>query len=95
MKIYSQSGYNYRKTPTIILRGNWLTDMGFQIGNYISVSCDDGKLVITPDRKRAALEKAKAAFMEKETKLLKQRFEVDKEKLLAQHIAESKAGYGK
>ena len=38
LKIYSQSGYNYRKTPTIILRGNWLADMGFQIGDYISVS---------------------------------------------------------
>ena len=44
MKVHAQSGYNYKATPTIILKGQWLQEMGFEIGDYISVSCEDGKL---------------------------------------------------
>ena len=68
MKVYSQNGRNYKATPTIILKGQWLEEMGFAIGDYISVSCENGKLVITPDTERAELEQMKADFMEKETK---------------------------
>ena len=67
MKVYSQNGRNYKATPTIILKGQWLEEMGFAIGDYISVSCENGKLVITPDTERAELEQMKADFMEKET----------------------------
>ena len=49
MKVHEQSGYNYKATPTIILKGQWLKEMGFEIGDYITVSCEDGKLIITPD----------------------------------------------
>ena len=37
MKVHEQSGYNYKATPTIILKGQWLKEMGFEIGDYISV----------------------------------------------------------
>ena len=70
MKVYSQDGRNYKATPTIILKGPWLEKMGFAIGDYISVSCENGKLVIMPDTERAELEQMKADFMEKETKKL-------------------------
>lgn len=73
MKVYSQNGRNYKATPTIILKGQWLEEMGFVIGDYISVSCENGKLVITPDTERAELEQMKADFMEKETKKLQKR----------------------
>lgn len=73
-KVYSQSGRNYKATPTIILKGQWLAEMGFSIGDYISVSCEKGKLVITPDAERAVLEQMKAEFMEKETKKLQKRY---------------------
>ena len=49
MKVHEQSGYNYKATPTIILKGQWLKEMGFEIGDYITVSCEEGKLIITPD----------------------------------------------
>lgn len=52
MKVYGQSGYRYKETPTIMLKGQWLRDLGFDIGDYISVSCEDGKLIITPDAGR-------------------------------------------
>lgn len=48
MKVYEQSGYNYKATPTITLKGQWLKDAGFDIGDSITVTCEDGKLVITP-----------------------------------------------
>ena len=59
MKVHEQSGYNYKATPTIILKGQWLKEMGFEIGDYITVSCEDGKLIITPD---AENEKASETF---------------------------------
>ena len=58
MKVHEQSGYNYKATPTIILKGQWLKEMGFEIGDYISVSYENGKLIITPDAEKAAMAKA-------------------------------------
>lgn len=94
IKVYGMSGYKYQSTPTIMLKGNWLRELGFDIGDYISISCEDGKLVITPDTERAALEKAENEFMEREMKSLQKRFEAEKEKLHLQFVAERKAEYG-
>ena len=93
MKIHETSGYNYKATPAIVLKGQWLSELGFDIGGYISVSCENGRLVITPDAEMAAMKEAEAAFMERETRLLQKRFEAEKEKLHAQFVAERKADY--
>ncbi len=37
IKVYGQSGYKYHETPTIMLKGMWLKELGFDIGDYISV----------------------------------------------------------
>ena len=29
VKVYGQSGYKYRETPTIMLKGMWLKEAGF------------------------------------------------------------------
>lgn len=55
LKVVAQSGYKYRETPTIPLKGLWLSEAGFQIGDYISVKCEDGRLIIEPDTERAAI----------------------------------------
>ena len=47
VKVYGQSGYKYRETPTIMLKGLWLKEAGFDIGDYISVTCEDGKIIIS------------------------------------------------
>jgi antitoxin component of MazEF toxin-antitoxin module len=94
MKIYGMSGYKYKATPTIMLKGQWLKELGFEIGGYVSISCENGKLVITPDAETAAMKEAEAAFMERETLLLQKRFKEEKEKLHAQFVAERKADYG-
>ena len=94
IKVVSQSGYNYKATPTITLKGQWLKELGFDIGDYVSISCENGKLVITPDVERAAMAEAEAAFMEREMASLKKKFEVEKSKLHPQFVAERGAGYG-
>ncbi|MDD6515194.1 MAG: SymE family type I addiction module toxin [bacterium] len=94
VKVYGMSGYKYQSTPTIMLKGNWLKELGFEIGDYISISCENGKLVITPDVERAELTKAEVEFMERETKALQKKFQKEKERLHLQFVAERKAEYG-
>lgn len=93
IKVVGQSGYKYRETPTITLKGQWLSELGFEIGEYVSISCENGRLVITPDTERAEIVKAEKAFMDRELKSLQKRFEAEKSKLHAQFVAEREAGY--
>lgn len=88
VKVYGQSSYKYRETPTIMLKGLWLKEAGFDIGDYISVTCEDGKIIITQDAERAAVKAAEAEFMEREMKALQKRYEAEKVKIRAQMVAE-------
>lgn len=94
VKVYGQSGYNYKAVPTIMLKGQWLKELGFDIGDYISISCENGKLIITPDAERRDMAEAEAVFMEQETKKIHKRFLEEKDEICAQYVAEKKAGYG-
>lgn len=47
MKVYEQSGYKYKPTPTIILKGAWLTELGFEAGDLLEIKCEKNKLIIT------------------------------------------------
>ena len=94
LKVLSQSGYKYRETPTIQLKGQWLKELGFDIGDYISIACENGRLIITPDAEKAAMKEAEAAFMEREMKELNKRFALEKKKIHAQFVAEREAQYG-
>lgn len=46
LKVYGQSGYHYKDTPTIILKGEWLRKCGFEIGESVSVDISEGRLVV-------------------------------------------------
>lgn len=47
LKVYEGSGYKYKSTPTIILKGEWLRKYGFDIGEDIEVRCEHpGELII-------------------------------------------------
>lgn len=51
LKVHGQSnGYNYQDVPTIVLKGKWLTELGFDIGEYINIVVDNDTLIIKPDR---------------------------------------------
>lgn len=47
LKVYGQSGYKYQDTPTIMLKGKWLEEAGFYIGQPISVKVEHKVLTIT------------------------------------------------
>lgn len=47
LKIYEMSGRNYKPTPTIMLKGQWLEELGFVPGEKMRVRCEGGKLTIT------------------------------------------------
>lgn len=47
LKVYGTSGYRYNSTSTIMLKGKWLQELGFEAGAGINVSCEEGRLVIT------------------------------------------------
>ncbi len=93
VKVYEQSGYKYRETPTIMLKGLWLKEAGFDIGDYISVTCEDGKIIITQDAERIAVKAAEEEFMEREMKALQKRYEAEKVKIRAQMVAEPGEGW--
>lgn len=91
VKVYGQSGYKYRETPTIMLKGLWLKEAGFEVGDYISVTCENGKIIITQDTERAAVKAAEEEFMAREMKALQKRYEAEKVKIRAQLVAEPRA----
>ena len=93
IKIYGQSGYKYQETATIMLKGKWLEELGFKIGDYISVTCEDGKIIIAQDAERASVKAAEAEFMDREMKALQKRYEAEKVKIRAQMVAEQGAGW--
>ena len=47
LRVYGTSGHNYKETPTIMLKGQWLKEFGFETGQFYEVLCEDGKLTIT------------------------------------------------
>lgn len=76
-----------------MLKGMWLRELGFEIGDYISVVYEDGKLLITPDAERAEMEKAEAEIMENERKAMQKRVKDKRRQLLEQRVAESQIEY--
>ena len=48
LTVYEMSGYRYKPTPTIMLKGQWLSDLGFEAGNRIKVCCEEGRITILP-----------------------------------------------
>lgn len=93
IKVYGQSGYEYQETPTIMLKGMWLKELGVEIGDYISIVCEDGKLIITPDTERAEREQVEAKIMENESKAMQKRVKEKRRQLLEQRVAESQIEY--
>lgn len=52
LKVIEQSGYRYQATPTVMLKGKWLSEFGFDIGTHVKVECEDGRLIITKEEAR-------------------------------------------
>lgn len=52
LKVHEQGGYSAKSAPAIILKGQWLKDLGFSENTSIIVECEDGKLIITQSPQR-------------------------------------------
>lgn len=48
LKVCEQSGYRYKPTPALMLKGAWLEEWGFTSNMPVTVQCEEGKLIITP-----------------------------------------------
>ena len=48
LKIYEQSmgGGNYTSVPTILLKGKWIEEAGFKIGEYVAVEVEGDKITL-------------------------------------------------
>ena len=44
LTVCGQNNSSDRKVPVLILKGQWLEEAGFQIGDRVEISLDDGKL---------------------------------------------------
>lgn len=44
---YNSNAHSYVKVPEICLKGKWLEEAGFAPNDYILVSLEEGKIVIT------------------------------------------------
>lgn len=40
-------GGNYTSVPTILLKGKWLEEAGFQMGEYVAVEVEGDKITLT------------------------------------------------
>jgi len=46
LKVYDQARGGYYNIPTILLKGHWLEQLGFNIHDEIIVICNEGELII-------------------------------------------------
>ena len=45
VRIYNGRGSNYGK-PLLMLQGNWLQELGFLVGDRVTITCQNNRLVI-------------------------------------------------
>ena len=70
MKVYEASGYQYKRTPSIVLKGKWLSELGFDIGEQIEVKCEDGRLIITKANEIWQCEQERFIYLKQKEKVL-------------------------
>lgn len=68
LKVCAQSGYRYRDVPQIQLKGKWLREFGFTEETPIMVTCENGRIVITPRKEEAMEGSASLMVAEKKTR---------------------------
>ena len=49
LKIYNQSmgGGNYTSVPTILLKGKWLEEAGFNMGEYVAIDIEGNRIILS------------------------------------------------
>lgn len=77
LKIYNQSmgGGNYISVPTILLKGKWLEEAGFNMGEYLAVEIEGDRIILSkttpPEKpKRLSIEEKINELYQKQLKEL-------------------------
>lgn len=60
MKVYQGSGRNYVEVPKIVLQGKWLQDLGFSVGDQLTVTCSEDMITI---KRSSDIQNVKSAEM--------------------------------
>lgn len=47
LKVYEAPGEKCN-VPRINLQGSWLSNCGFQVGDHITVTCQDNRIIVEP-----------------------------------------------
>ena len=84
---------NNKAVPMLRISGKWFQELGFNSGDYVRITCEDGKIIITPNKEKAIEKAAEKAYMEAELIKLKDRFKKEKEEIHARYVAEQKVNY--
>lgn len=86
---------NGKSIPMIRVSGLWLEELGFKVGDYVRIKCENGQLIINLNEEKTQEKAAEKAFMEEEMKKLEMRFQKEKEEIRARYVAEKMEAYGK
>ena len=46
LKVYNQSRNGYSDIPTILLKGHWLKEFGFNMGDQVILICNNEEIII-------------------------------------------------
>ena len=46
LKVYNQSRNGYTNIPTILLKGHWLKEFGFNMGDQVILICNNDEIII-------------------------------------------------
>ena len=46
LKLYKQSRNGYSNIPTILLKGHWLKEFGFNMGDQVILICNNDEIII-------------------------------------------------
>lgn len=84
---------NGKSVPMLRISGLWLEELGFKIGDFVRIKCEDGQLIISLNEEKAQQVAAEKAFMEEEVKKLQKRYQKEKEQIHARFVAEREAVY--
>lgn len=93
LKVYTAAGKT-KNVPEIRLQGDWLQESGFNIGDRISVTVEDGKITIEHSEEVEPMKIEEITLNERDTKKLIECLEIrnqglpEKEKLTVQQYAE-------
>lgn len=52
IKVNATSGYKYKDTPTIQLKGSYLEQFGFSIDTPLNIFLSKNQIIITPDKSK-------------------------------------------